>query len=127
MGAEALQESFDDLGELRSDISAINSKLRALDYGVSSDTTSLKKEIRSIREQSNMTLHYVSHIEDIHEASLRMDQTVEKLEKSLTRIDQKLSKLAAAKKERGVEWVSPAWLPLFAIMQLGLTWALFFK
>lgn len=138
MGASALPQEraessnfFDHetshLADIKSELSAINSKLKALDYGVSSDTATIQKGLKSLKDQTNMTLHYSTHIEEIHAATVRLDQQFELLEARLERIEKRQNRPVTLKKGHGPEWVASEWIFLFILLQLTMTLALFFR
>lgn len=122
-----LEQESHGLEEVKSELSAINSKLRALDYGISSDTATIQKGLKSLKDQANMTLHYSTHIDEIHAATARLDQQFELLEARLERIEKRQNKPVTLKKRNEPEWMAPEWLLLFVFLQLTMTLALFFR
>lgn len=125
--SELYDQNTSDLAEVRAELSAINSKLKALDYGVSSDTATIQKGLKSLRDQANMSLHYSTHIEEIHAVTARLDQQFEQLEARLERIEKRQNRPVTLKKGHGPEWVASEWIFLFIILQLTMTLALFFR
>ena len=106
--------------KLRSDINSLGNKLVAAEYSRTLDVEKVVKEVNSLREQANMLMHHVAPIEEIHEKSLQTQARMEKVEVQLRKRDE-LRKLMQG------ESLRYSWLPVFALIQLALSWAIFFK
>lgn len=109
-----------EIYKLRSDINSLSSKLVAADYGRNSDTDRVVKEVIALREQTNTLLHHVVPIEELHQKSLRQEEILKKMEIRQRKRDEIRSLVP-------LEQTRHAWLPVFAIIQLALSWAIFFK
>ena len=115
-----LEDIRTEIYKLRSNINSLATKLTAADYGREADVERVVKDMNTLKEQVNMLLHFVAPIEEIHKKSLH-------IETSQKRLEMRQKKQDDLKKLLPIEASRHAWLPLFAIIQLALSWALYFK
>ncbi|WP_316859414.1 hypothetical protein [uncultured Cohaesibacter sp.] len=109
-----------EIRRIRADINSLGNKIRAADYGHSSDTKLVTKQMKDLNEQINMLLHQVAPIEEIHLKSLAVESRLERVERRLKKQDE-------IKQLMSVEQLRHTWLPIYAVIQLVLSWAIFFK
>ena len=114
------EEFTNEIRRIRADINSLGNKIRAADYGHSSDAKLVAKQMGDLKEQINMLLHQVAPIEDIHLKSLAVETRLERVERRLKKQDE-------IKQLMSVEQLRHTWLPIFALIQLVLSWAIFFK
>ncbi|SNY92017.1 hypothetical protein SAMN04515647_2267 [Cohaesibacter sp. ES.047] len=104
--------------KLRSDIDVLGTKLSAADYGRSADMERVLTEVSSLKGQVNMLLQQIAPLQEMHENSLKSQERLNKVESKL----RKLAEMAS----RTPNYVQTqhTWLPLFAIIQLIMSWVI---
>lgn len=109
-----------EIYKLRADLNTLGNKLVASEYGRSSDANNVVAELDGLKDQINMIMQQVAPIEEMHKSSVKFKTTLERMES-------RLKKQEEIKKIIPIEHARHAWLPVFAIIQLALSWAIFFK
>ncbi len=104
--------------KIRSDIDVLGTKLTAADYGRSADMEKVLAEVASLKGQVNMLLQQIAPLQEMHENSLKSQERLNKVESRLRKIAEMASKTP------NYVQTQHAWLPIFAIIQLIMSWVI---
>jgi len=106
---------------IRSDLKVLGTRITAADYGRTADVDKVHEDLTALKGQVNMLLQQVAPLQEIHETSLKSHERLNKVEARLRKLTDVTSRVPSS------FHLQHAWLPIFAIMQLMLSWVILVK